>query len=53
VERHEGNPDAKLIVLVGVQGEDAKRLQRLAGNRGKNAADLLAELLRDADRSAA
>ncbi len=28
VEDREGVPDAKLIVLVGVEGEDAKRLER-------------------------
>jgi hypothetical protein len=53
VEYHEGNPDAKLIVLVGVEGEDAKRLERIAEARGKNAADVVAELIRDADRSPA
>ena len=53
VEQHEGDPEAKLIVLVGVEGEDAKRLERLADARGKTAAEVVAELLRDADRSAA
>jgi hypothetical protein len=53
VEHHEGDPEAKLIVLVGVEGEDAKRLERLSEARGKNAADVVAELLRDADRSVA
>lgn len=53
IEHHEGDSEAKLIVLVGVEGEDAKRLERLAEARGKNAADLVAELLRNADRSAA
>jgi hypothetical protein len=53
VERHEGDPEAKLIVLVGVEGEDAKRLQRLSEARGKKAADVVAELLRDADGSLA
>lgn len=53
VEQHEGDPEAKLIVLVGVEGEDAKRLERLSEARGKNAADVVAELLRDADRSVA
>jgi len=53
VEHHEGDPEAKLIVLVGVEGEDAKRLERLSEARGKNAADVVAELLRDADRSIA
>jgi len=53
VEHHEGGPEAKLIVLVGVEGEDAKRLERLSEARGKNAANVVAELLRDADRSVA
>jgi hypothetical protein len=51
VERHEGDADAKLVVLVGVEGEDAKRLERISEARGKNAAGVIAELLRDADRS--
>lgn len=53
VERHEGDPEAKLIVLVEVEGEDAQRLERLSEARGTTAAGLVAELLRDADRSAA
>jgi hypothetical protein len=50
VEHHEGDPDAKLIVLVGVEGEDAKRLERIAEARGQKVADVVAELLRDAER---
>jgi hypothetical protein len=53
IERHEGDPDARLIVLVGVAGEDTKRLERLAEARGKNAAAVVSELLREAERSAA
>jgi hypothetical protein len=53
LERHEGDPEARLIVLVGVEGEDAKRLERLAEARGKNAAAVVSELLREAERSAA
>jgi hypothetical protein len=53
IERHEGDPEARLIVLVGVEGEDAKRLERLAEARGKNAAAVVSELLREAERSAA
>ena len=53
IKRHESDPNAKLIVLVGVEGEDAKRLERLSEARGKNAAAVVSELLRDADRSAA
>ena len=53
VERHGGDPDAKLMILVSLEGEDAERLQRLAELRGKKSADLVADLLRHADRSAA
>lgn len=53
VEHHDGDPDAKLIVVVGVEGEDAKRLERIAEARGQKAADVIAELLRDAERSLA
>jgi hypothetical protein len=53
VERHEGDPEAKLIILVGIEGEDAKRLERLSEARGKTAAGVVAELIRDADGSAA
>jgi len=53
VERHAGDPEAKLVVLVEIEGEDAKRLERLAEARGKNSADVVAELLREAERSVA
>jgi hypothetical protein len=53
VEDHQGVPDAKLIVLVGVEGEDAKRLERISAARGKPAADVVAELLREAERTRA
>jgi hypothetical protein len=53
VERHDGDPEAELIVLVSVQGEGARRLQRLSSARGKTAVDVVAELLRAADRAVA
>ncbi len=53
IEAHKGNPDAKLKILVSVEGEDAKRLERIAEARGQKPGDVVAELLRDADRSAA
>jgi hypothetical protein len=53
VEQRDGDPDVRLVVLVGVQGEDAKRLERLSEARGEKAADVVARLLRDADPSAA
>lgn len=49
VEHHAGDGDARLIVLVGVEGEDARRLERICEARGKKAADVVAELLHDAD----
>lgn len=53
VEHHEGDRDAALIVLVSVEGEDAKRLERISQACGKKAADVVADLLRDAERSSA
>ena len=52
-EYHEGNPDAKLRIVISVEGEDVQRLERIARARGKKPGDVVAELLRDADRSAA
>jgi hypothetical protein len=53
VERHEGDPTATLRILVSVEGEDARRLQRIADARGKTPHDVVADLLRDADCPAA
>jgi hypothetical protein len=53
VKLHGGSPDAKLRILVSIEGEDAKRLERIAGVRGKKPGEVVAELLRDADRPAA
>jgi hypothetical protein len=53
VETHAGNPDATLRILVSVEGEDAERLERIAEARGKKPGEVVAELLREADRSAA
>jgi hypothetical protein len=53
VERHEGDPTATLRILVSVEGEDARRLARIAEARGKTPHDVVAELLRDADRPVA
>lgn len=53
VEVHDGDPDAKLRILVSVEGEDAKRLERIAAEQGKKPGDVVADLLRDADRPAA
>jgi hypothetical protein len=39
--------------VVGLEGEDAKRLERLSEASGQNAAAIVSELLREAERSAA
>lgn len=53
VERHEGDPAVTLRILVSVEGEDAVRLERIAEARGSTPHDVVADLLRDADRPAA
>jgi hypothetical protein len=52
-EYHEGHPGAKLRMLISVEGEDLARLERIAQARGKKPGDVVADLLRDADRSPA
>jgi hypothetical protein len=52
IELHDGNPDAMTRILLTVEGEDADRLTRVAEARGKSPADVIADLLRDADRPA-
>jgi hypothetical protein len=52
VEVHEGNPDAKLRILISVEGDDVQRLERLARARDMRPDEVVAALLRDADRSA-
>jgi len=49
LEVHEGNPDATLRILVSVEGDDAKRLERIAAARGERPGEVVAELLRAAD----
>ncbi len=53
LEHRDGDPTATLRILVSVEGEDARRLERIAQERGKTPHDLVADLLRAADRSAA
>jgi hypothetical protein len=52
-EYHEGDPSATLRIVVSVEGADASRLARIAETRGQKPSDVVAELLRDADRPAA
>jgi hypothetical protein len=53
IERHHGDPDAKARILLTVEGEDARRLQRISAARGQKPTDVVAELLRDAERPVA
>jgi hypothetical protein len=46
VEVHEGNPEAKLTIVVGVEDEDALRLQQLATARGQRPGEVVSSLLR-------
>lgn len=48
IEIHEGNPDVKLSILVSVQGDDAKRLEQIANERGQQPGEVVSELLRSA-----
>ena len=52
-EYHDGDPSASFGLMVVVEGEDASRLARIAEARGQKPSQVLAELLRDADRPAA
>ncbi len=45
VEAHVGNPDAKLTIVVGVEDEDAERLQRLSSRRRQRQCEVIADLL--------
>ena len=53
VESHRGDPNAKVRIVLSIEGEDAKRLQRISAARGETPTDVITELLRDADRPAA
>ena len=48
VEAHVGNPDAKLTIVLGVEDEDAERLQQLAARRHQRPGEVVADLLRSA-----
>ncbi len=48
VEAYPGNPDAKLTIVLGIENEDAERLQQLAARRHQRPAEVVADLLRSA-----
>jgi hypothetical protein len=53
LEYHEGDPSATFGLMVVVESEDASRLARIAEARGQKPSEVIAELLRAADRPAA
>ena len=48
VEAHPGNPDAKLTIVVGIEDQDAERLQQLAAERHQRPGEVISSLLRSA-----
>jgi hypothetical protein len=48
LEVHDGNPDAKLTIIVGIEDEDAERLQRLVTARRQRPSEVISSLLRSA-----
>lgn len=48
VKAHVSNPNAKLTIVLGVEDEDAERLQQLAARSHKRPAEVFADLLRNA-----
>jgi hypothetical protein len=53
VEQRGGDSAARLIVLIGIEGDDAKRLERISQASGQSAANVVAALLRDAEQQLA
>ena len=43
VERYRGDPTATLRILISLEGEDARRLERIAAARGKTPRDVVVE----------
>lgn len=48
IEIREGSPDAKLSIIVSVEGDDAKCLERIATERGQQPGEVVSQLLRSA-----
>lgn len=53
VEMQRGDPNAKVRIVLSIEGEDARRLERISRTRGEKPTDVIAELLREADKPAA
>jgi hypothetical protein len=50
LEHCDGDPTAAMRILVSVDGEDARRLERIAKAKDKTPHEVVAELLRAADQ---
>lgn len=53
IEDHPGNPDVTVRLVVDLDGRDADRLSRIAVRRGESTRQVISELIRDAEQSAA
>ncbi len=53
VDAHRGDPNATVRIVVSIEGEDAKRLERISAARGEAPSDVIAGLLRAAESQAA
>lgn len=53
VDVYEGDPNARLTILVGVKREDATRLEQIAAERGQRVDEVITDLLHEAERHAA
>ncbi len=52
-ERLPPNPDAKARFVIDVDADDFDRLKRISASRGEAPREVISELLRDAEQSAA
>ena len=53
VEVHDADPTRSVRIVLSIDGEDAERRGRISAARGEKPSELISELLRAADRSAA
>lgn len=49
ISAHRGVAEGQVRIVVSVEGDDAKRLQRVAAARGETPSEVIAKLLRAAD----
>ncbi len=53
IEDHPGNPDVVVRMVVELDEEDTRRIERISAKRGEGANKVISDLLRDAERTAA